>query len=124
ERLSIVGADDVDDVLVAAGRLAAADHELGGAPVRARVDAAVAERAEELDPLRVARLAEDGDGGLAFVGVVGPEIGQRSGDLGGRRGAGRVARRSHGEPHDQRKENGETDHAFFWYVPSYLTQSP
>ncbi len=85
------------------------------AGARARVDTAVAKRAEELDPLRVARLAQDGHGRLALVRVVAGEIGQRRGDLGGRRGSGgRVTRRSRGEPRDQRKEYGETvAHAFF-----------
>ena len=42
------------------------------------------------------------------------EVRQRLRHLRGRRGRRRVARRSRGEPRDQRKENGGTrDHAFF-----------
>jgi hypothetical protein len=115
QRLTIVRAADVDHVLVALGGLAAADQELGLAGPRARVDAPVAERAQELNPLRVPRLADHGDGRFPLVRVVTREIGQRRSDLGrGRGSGGRVARRSRGEPRDQRKENGETrDHAFF-----------
>ena len=57
ERLAVVGAGDVDDVLIALRGFGAADHELGLPGARARVHAAVAERAQELNPLRIARLA-------------------------------------------------------------------
>jgi hypothetical protein len=115
ERLAIVGAGDVDHVLITRGGLGAADHQLGPTGARARVDAAVAQRAQELNPLRVPRLAEDGHGRLPLVRILADEIGERRGDLGGRRrSGGRVARRTRGEPRDQRKENGETrNHAFF-----------
>ena len=115
ERRAIVGGADVDHVLVALRGLAATDHELGLAGARARVDATVAERAQELNPLRIARLANHGDGRFPLVRVVAGEIGERRGDFGGGRGSGgRVARCSRGEPRDQRKEYGETgDHAFF-----------
>src|SRR5437899_3262277 len=78
----------------------AAGEGLGLAGARARVDAALAERVEELEPPRIASLSQDGDGGLALVGVFTCEVGERAGDLGRRGGQSRVARRSRGEPRD------------------------
>ena len=114
EWLPVVRAGDIDHIPVAARSLRAADDQLGRARARARVDATAAQRLEELDPLGIAGLAEDGDGRLAAIGVLTDEIRQRARHLGGPRGRRRVARRSRGEPRDQRKENDETvSHAFF-----------
>jgi hypothetical protein len=109
QRLSVVGGCDLDDLGVALGGLGAAHHNLGVLGLAARVHVAVAQRGEELQPLRIPGPADHGDGRLALVRVVDDEIGERLDGLGGLR----VARRRTGEPrHDQQHEQS-LHQAFF-----------
>jgi hypothetical protein len=115
EWLAVVRRHDLDDVLVAFRGLGAADDDLARVGLASRVDVAVAERGEELEPLWIATATEHGHRGLALVAVLERDVAERLERL----GRLRVARRGSGEPrHGQQQEQKRTRHqAFFWYVP-------
>jgi hypothetical protein len=108
-----VDSTDLDDVLLAARGLDAAEDDLCPAGFRARVQPALAQRAENRQPFRIARGAEDGDGRLSPRNVVRREIGERGLEV----GCSGVARRRSGEPRDHQRDEQSAHHAFFWYVP-------
>jgi hypothetical protein len=119
ERRALVGALDLDDVLVALGGLRPAHDDLESPARLSGVHVAVTQGGEERDPLRVLRPAEGGHGGLALVAVVARKIGERGVER------LRVARRGSGEPRHEQGEREETTHhqAFLAYVPFSFTQS-
>ena len=111
ERRPGVGGCDVDELGVALGGLGTAHHHLQRLALRACVHVTVTQCGQQLEPLRIARAAEHVHGGLALLGVVGREVGER---LEGLRRL-RVARRHSGEPrHEQRQQQQRTRHQAFF----------
>src|SRR2546426_581883 len=119
ERLAVVGRRDLDQLRVAPRRLGAADHHLHRLALGPRVDVAIAERAEEREPLRIPAGAERVHRRLALVAVVHREVGESLESF--RRL--RVARRGSGEPRHEQQQQQTLHQAFFWKVPWCLTQS-
>src|SRR5438067_2348118 len=109
---AVVGSLDLDQVLIALGRLGAAHEDLDLATDLARVDVAVAQRAQAGEPLRIAGAAQHGDGRISPVGVRAGQVGQRALDIGGGRGG--VAHGRSREPRHEQHEGERSNHAFFW----------
>ena len=109
KRLPLVGGCDLDHLGVPLGGLRPTHHDLEVLAFAARVDVAVAERAQEVQPLRIARAADDVDRRLPLVRVVDGEIGE------GLEGVGRlrVARRGAGEPRHEQQQEQTLHQAFF-----------
>ena len=108
ERLLVIRCGDLDDILIALRGLRPRHDDLDRLALGARVHVALAQRREELEPLRVLGASDDRDRCLALVGIVDREVGQRLERLGGLR----VARRRNGEPRDEQQQQQSLHQAF------------